>query len=289
MRCSQLLLFGLSLWAARADADDVVGVRVVGSSTLAGFDPPGAIDSDGGTAWCEGAPGDGTGESLTVKLATAVKLSSVTLRLDPYDAGTIRRDLGAVAEQLEIRTDDGQSVQLAPDRFGGSVKLRGTRVRELVVTFTKGARGGDRACIAEMDLLGARRIGVVTGLDAPAVKALPAAVTAIATALRVCNSKRLARWVTFPLAVEGTSRPELTTAFELTTECEAGQLPRPERDAIRTAGSMTKTSVVVHAESMDDEETRHDSLTLDWDGRRWRLVKLTVSRAPTTTLSTKKR
>src|SRR5262245_56526484 len=122
MRRIQLVLIGLSLWAERAEADDVVGARIVASSTLGGFDPLGALDNNGGTAWCEGAAGDGTGESLTIDLATAVKLSTVTFRLDPYDAATVQRDLGAVVDQLELRTDDGQSVKLDPDRFGSSVK-----------------------------------------------------------------------------------------------------------------------------------------------------------------------
>src|ERR1051326_6991679 len=82
MRC----LVGIVLLVGTAAADPgpelppVLGVTVTATSTLKRTEPWFVVGGDPKKLWCEGGADDGTGDALTITLAPAAPVESLTIR-----------------------------------------------------------------------------------------------------------------------------------------------------------------------------------------------------------------
>ncbi len=278
--------------SARAAPDvDLVSAQVTASSMLRDDDGPHsawfALDGESDTSWCEGAHGNGTGESLTIELTPAVPLTRLDFRFEFNATGSKTPDLDTVPDELVVATDNAQRVVVTPNARGeASAELRGGAVGKLTLTFSKGARHGDRACITDVALFAHERVGVVVGVNADAMNALPAAIDHARQVLADCKGKELVASSMLPLVSDltrvghPTKTRRLASAAELATACTNHELPDLDANAIHTVGSSTPTEATLRTDEVSHTEARHNAVTLRLGSDGWRISSVAVETRP---------
>ncbi len=88
-------------------------VKITASSTLAGkgYAVGGLLDDKVETAWCEGAPGPGVGETLRIQLSQPMRLYSVGVRGGYFKSEALLA-ANARVRMLEVRTSTGARATL---------------------------------------------------------------------------------------------------------------------------------------------------------------------------------
>lgn len=151
------------------------------------------------SAWCEGKPDEGIGETVTIKFAQPTHLDSVRIA-----AGVWRtRKLHLANNQIraiEVIVDGGAPRTLAPDgRKWLDVKV-GAKVSTLALRIAAAKKGRmNDSCIAGIDLMrGGVKLVPVIGVDDVALGALPAALREINAAIGAPGRKGLEPLLAFP-------------------------------------------------------------------------------------------
>ena len=290
-------------------------VEVKASSTRAGktLDAYAAwkvLDGDAETIWCEGKPGGGTGESLTVTFLDPVRVDEIQLVTGIPQTPELF-EANNVPSVITLTTDDGRTVEGmdgslvegAFDYMGtATIELGPPAVKKLTLTLAtvEKVTAANHTCIADLRISsGGDDVEPLVGLDALALKGLPAALQGLVEAFAKCDQTKLADRAQFPLAFDflqpiapgpgngflsGTrpARASWRAAVDLAERCKAADPGAPsigettEVDGlIYTARSAGPGVLTVR---VDTREGETDTWRLAWRDRRWKLIA--VSRLP---------
>jgi hypothetical protein len=195
------------LCPAAGHADEITPIAAVQSitatSVLKGYPPMRMLrapEADNGmppqSAWCEGRPDEGIGESVTVTFEAPVTIATVGIMAGFWKSPELFR-ANNIVTGLAIRTDDGRvkDVVLPARQEKVTVDLGGGPVRRLTFVITKVIKGRmNDSCISLVTLYTEPPSLLAIGLD----PALPAAILQVEQALRSCDEASLGRTVAFP-------------------------------------------------------------------------------------------
>jgi len=150
------------------------------------------------SAWCEGKPDEGIGESITITFERPTKIQ--TMRVKPGVWMTQKLfDANNIITGLEVATDDGrkQTVTVPPKRAEVEVKLGGAPITSLVVKVTSVKKGKmNDSCLSEITF-DDHVVGV--GFEKAATSSYAAALADIHKALwNGCDNKLFAKYFLFP-------------------------------------------------------------------------------------------
>nr|HEX4314773.1 hypothetical protein [Kofleriaceae bacterium] len=156
------------------------------------------------SAWCEGKPDEGIGETVTVTLAEPTVVDAITI-----DAGVWRTDALFAANNQPTSLEvgfDGKPVTVAPsgktDTVAKAPGAKGTKYSTITVKIAAVKKGRmNDSCVANIDLMrDGAVLPVALGVDAAAWKALPAAITAIEKAIEDPKRAGLEQLLEFPFS-----------------------------------------------------------------------------------------
>jgi len=180
------------------------------------------------TAWCEGKPSEGVGETLTITLAEPTQIDRVRIA-----AGVWRTDrLFAANNQITALTvlADGKPHAVSPAGKKWVEVAIGAKVTTLAFRIDKVKKGRmNDSCISGIDLeRGGAVLAPLIGVDAAAVTALQPAVDAIQRALSAPDHAGLKPLLEFPFSNTnwimdkgyGGAQPVVSASWkELVTAC----------------------------------------------------------------------
>ena len=189
------------------------------------------------TAWCEGKPDEGIGESVTFTLAEPVAVASLWIAAGIWhpDGGDVNRPT-----KLEITVSDGRKWDVAvADRRGNasaSVEIGGAPVSSFTVKIVEVKAGKvNDTCLTSIGMWGADvDLFPAVGVTPEAVKALRGTVKKLRRALFKCDAKAMGALAGFPLdfvraplwddnyEVSTPKRKKLATAAAFAKACRAG-------------------------------------------------------------------
>jgi hypothetical protein len=288
-------------------------VTIVASSTRAGakLDAYAAwkiLDGNAETVWCEGKPGSGSGETITLTFPEAVRVDEISLVTglqatpDLFDANnvpstiTVKMDDGRVIEGMDSSLTEGafdytgtMSMDVGGDAFKLVIEL-GT-----IEKVTK----DNHTCIADLRIRsGADDLEPLIGVEKAAIAALPDALSGLVAAFGACNQPKLADRVQFPLPFDflqavppsaengfrqGAKPVRMTwrASTDLAARCAAKDPGAPSVGETEIDGLVYTARSAGPGEinfRVDTREGEQDTWRLAWKDRRWKLVG--VSRIP---------
>lgn len=156
------------------------------------------------SAWCEGKPDAGLGESVTIKLARPTVLPKIAIRPGVQMTQALF-DANNRITGLALTTDDGRTIHAKPSgkREALAIELGGKPITTLTIAIESVAPGKmNDSCLSQIDLT--EDVSVATGFPAAAAaryQAEAGAIVALVTAAdRACDAKQLAAVADFPFA-----------------------------------------------------------------------------------------
>lgn len=319
MRLSRLAPFAAPLLLAAGGEkvempSNVRSVTISASSTRAGktldaFAAWRVFDGNADTLWCEGKPGSGSGESLTISFPDGVRVDEVALVTGVQTTPELF-EANNVPSTITLTTDDGRTVEGmdasliegAFDYVGTvSMELGGPEIHKLVLTLgtIEKTTATNHTCIADLRIRsGADDLEPIVGVDKAALAALPAALQGLVQALAACDQPKLVDRAQFPLPFDFLQpvapsaengfmqgvRPARTTfraAADLAARCKAKDPDAPSVAETEVDGLIYSTRSAGPGElafRVDTHEGGQDTWRLAWKDRRWKLVG--ISRIP---------
>lgn len=157
------------------------------------------------TAWCEGKPDEGVGEGITINLLAPTKIENLLIATGVWLTPKLHKannQITSLAISLDGRapkkvaaaTEHGEWTEVPVGKAVSSIKI--------TIDAVKKGKMND-SCISGVQLGGESiSLGVVRGLDAAAVAALPAAYDAIAKAIASPSLAGLDKHLAFPFTYE---------------------------------------------------------------------------------------
>lgn len=203
--------FVLLLLAPAARAQDAVNgfvpiKSVTAASVLPGkadrYAPIRAIDFNSDTAWCEGAPDEGVGQSWTLTFDAPVVVDEVELEPGMRKSQKLFA-ANNLPTRLEVKGDDGKPVSASSKNWERPIaKLSGKPTRQLTITFAEvEKRALNDTCLTDISIKrGGSHLSLITNTSRAALAALPAAVRELSRALKTCDAAALGKMVRFPLS-----------------------------------------------------------------------------------------
>ncbi|MEO8700068.1 MAG: hypothetical protein ABI867_08495 [Kofleriaceae bacterium] len=150
------------------------------------------------SAWCEGKPDEGIGETVTITFAEPTRVDTISI------AAGVHRTKGLFAAnnqitELEISADK-KTQKLKPKGMDWAEATINAKVSTIAVKITAVKKGKmNDSCISGIDLkVGEHRIIPALGMDAKALAALPGAMQAMQVALDAPGKKGLEPLLVFP-------------------------------------------------------------------------------------------
>jgi hypothetical protein len=208
------ILVPLLLAGGVAAADEPQGITLVksvtASSTLAAKDPRryaperifdlAEVDAEGppSSAWCEGKPDEGIGETLTIELAAPTVVETVAIEAGFWKKEELFRANNRVTG-IDVITDDGRtkSVTFGDEMEEQKVDLGGAPVRTITLKLTKVKKGKmNDSCISQVTLKTKPETSIVYGMD----PALVQSIVGLQRGLAHCDAAELGAVVAFPLS-----------------------------------------------------------------------------------------
>jgi hypothetical protein len=244
------------------------------------------------TAWCEGKPDEGIGESITINLLAPTKIAQLQIAagvwLTPKLFGANNR-----ITSLAISFDGGAAKKVTPaaerEWLEVAVNAAVSSIKITIDTVKKGKMND--SCISGVRLRSAdSAIETVRGLDAAAVAALPAAYAAIEKALGDPGRAGLDKVAAFPFTYEssdwffeGNQKPvkhanwkSIETACKKKKPgCPGGPNTGGRDDPARVTGAGAGRVIIVFPSRREVADQWH----LVWKDGAWKLTDM-VSGSP---------
>lgn len=157
----------------------------------------GAGVEEPGAAWCEGKPGAGVGESITITLAEPTRLDKIRIA-----AGVLASDALFTASNqptaLEVSLDGARHTVTPQGRAWLEVPV-GVPVTTIAIKLAAVKQGKHAdSCLSGVELVAGEVLGTAVGVDAAALRALGPAMAEMQRALDMADRAGLASFVAFP-------------------------------------------------------------------------------------------
>jgi len=276
-------------------ADKSIAVEVVASSMAKGkkdkFAAWRAVDGSTGTAWCEGKDDEGVDEKLTLELAEPILVTRIDLYVGVHGSAREYKDNNRPSKlfaQTAPKAGDplvmlAKAVPMVSE-YDTLVKLdlKTPRTVQVLELGLAGVTRGDKlknnnTCITDVSLVGDKGevISFLYGMPVESMAALPAAVTALRTAVAACDEKALATAVKFPLshriaAEEDSHTVKLKNVKALVKACKSGDFPKIPAEADQS-GITANGLGGISLETGASEVLRMD---MQWNKGAWQLASL---------------
>ncbi|MBK7859187.1 MAG: hypothetical protein IPJ65_11315 [Archangiaceae bacterium] len=272
------LLASLLTAAARASAQETVGVSLSATSMAKDAEPEKLVNLKLDRGWCEGAKGPGVREAVTVQLSRAVPVKAVVLRV-ASESTELPHDVPAA-----ISIEPGAQPAVRVEMFGGRwenetrVALAGAPLDRLTVRIAGVSKPQhEETCISELVLLGpSGRYTLLPGVDETDKPQLASLLKDARAAFGSCDAGALARVLApkfkarliDPDAERPDVRDEVPVA-EVVALCKAGRLalgvgdapPEPSGAALTVRfAAKTETEVQAWTAKRVDGAWRLDSV-----------------------------
>jgi hypothetical protein len=238
------------------------------------------------TAWCEGKPNEGVGEGITINFVSPTKIDTLDVAAGVWLNEKLFKANNQITS-LAISFDGGAAKKVSPpsDREYLEVPV-GKAVSSIKITIDAVKKGKmNDSCISAVRLGGEDGpLGIVRGLDAKALAALPAAYEAVGKAIADPTRAGLAKLVQFPFTYEssdwffeGNQKPVKhanwksidTACKKKKAGCPGGPNTGGREDAASVAGS--QGSVIVTFPSRREVA---DQWHFTWTGQEWKLTDM---------------
>jgi hypothetical protein len=243
---------------------------------------PSAVFDLANTGWCA-RQGAGVGEALTIALPAGVEIGHLLVPVGMRRGGAPKPDWN-LPTRLAITFDDGEPFSVVPDAQGiaeldldDPIAVRTVRIEIAEVTTAE----HEATCLGTIDLGRARYDDALLfpTSDPRGVKSFAKGYAAVATALRACKRKAVARAAVFPLddetdivGVEPPTDPAVkryaTAAAWVAARCRP-RLPRPA-DVRCSRDGLDRMS----CEADSDDGAVTTGWDLAWSREKWRLVRI---------------
>jgi len=268
------------------------------------------FDGNADTMWCEGKPGSGSGETLTLTFPEGARVDEVSLVTGVQTTPELF-EANNVPSTLTLTTDDGRTIEgMDASLIEGAFDYVGTvsfevggppEIKKLVITLgtIEKTTAANHTCIADLRIRsGADDLEPVIGVDKTALAALPAALKSLVEALGGCDQPKIADRAQFPLPfdflqtvlpsaengfIQGVrpARSTFRAATDLAARCKAKDPDAPSVGETEIDGLVYSTRSGGPGEltfRVDTREGGQDTWRLAWKDRRWKLVG--ISRIP---------
>ncbi|HEU0029176.1 MAG TPA: hypothetical protein VFQ53_01000 [Kofleriaceae bacterium] len=224
------------------------------------------------SAWCEGKPDPGVGESLTITFARPTSLKAIDI------ASQKAKQVTAV----NVSLDGGAPIAVKLDDRWKGLPLD-KPVTTVAIAIGATAKGADSCLAVRLRDPQGFDMTVLRGFEPAAVDALPAAITALQAALFDAGRPKLQPLVAFPFSIRATGQKKAVAHKDwaaiakkcagdgTATGCPQTAVSSTAFGAFiepvsRTPGTL---DVVFPAESF--RATSQDVWRLTWDGKAWKL------------------
>ncbi len=230
---------------ATATSESSIAPSVAGASVSSRVEHGASLvlDGDPRTAWIEGAPGTGIGESLTLDLAAPVQLDAVTVVNGVAANEVLFAAYNAVAK-LQLTTDNGDAAVLTLERTCEPqtfpVDLAGARITFTILAVHPGDAFPDDTALSEV-VLGPGPSATDTSVPQPTETPIQAPTTAPTLTPTAMTATEIAATA---VASSPTASEEPST---VTVETDV-----PETATPGTAAEQTPTEAAIGAERADD-------------------------------------
>jgi hypothetical protein len=153
------------------------------------------------SAWCEGKPDEGLGETMTITFAEPTQLDAIKIAAGVWRTARLFKSNNQITS-LELSVDGEKPNAVAPKgKTWTEVKL-GRKVTTIAIKIVAVKKGKmNDSCISAIDLMrggDAQRIAI--GVDKRGWQALPAAIKAIQKGIETPGRKPLERLLEFPFS-----------------------------------------------------------------------------------------
>jgi hypothetical protein len=219
------------------------------------------------TAWCEGKPDAGIGESLTITFTKPVVVPAVAVAAGVWNSDELFEGNNR-PKTLEVLTSDGRKLTMHPNTESRwnweTVDVGGKPITSVTIKIVAVEAGKmNDTCLTEVTL----GVPTVRGMAPAALTALPDAIPAAADALGTCDADALKPIVSFPFEWRAPDKPrKLASLAALKKACDDG--------AFKAQGygetHYDYTQVTAERVVVMDQSGPHE-LVFVWKGGHWLL------------------
>lgn len=158
------------------------------------------------TAWCEGKPDEGVGETVTITLAAATRIDAIKIAAGVWKTAKLFAANNQITA-LDV-TLDGKTTRVVPAAARTWLEVpvgRPVTTLAIKIAEVKKAKMND-SCLSGIELVqGGEAMAPLTGLDSAAAADLPRALAALQTALAAPGRPGLDKLLEFPFVVHDAS------------------------------------------------------------------------------------